>query len=294
MKTMLSLIGEQPLPNLLMLKHIDPDEVIWVYTAFTKKVCEKIKQLYLGKTKMLEIDDPYDIVKILSEMRKIFTQCNEIIFNLTGGTKPMALAAYSLAFEMKMPFVYLQSEGGKSIAYQYVFKTYDMRTDLIVEKVEVSKNITIDEYLQVHLGEYNKGDLENDFENTLSKILEQAKRNSIFDEVENSIKHGGALEIDFIVRRRNQFAIIEAKTRKKGRTKRGIDQLNTAAEQRYLGTYIKKILIIEDEMGSNLKELAKEHKIEVIEIFSWDNESKEISGEEKQNLVAKISQLLGE
>jgi len=291
---MLSLIGEQPLPNLLMLKHIDPDEVILAYTAFTEKVCEKIRKLYPNKTSAIKINDPYDIVKILPEIREIFAQRNEIIFNLTGGTKPMALAAYSLALEMKMPFVYLQSEGGKSIAYQYAFKPYNLMTDLTVEKVEVSKNITIDEYLRIYLGEYNKEDLKNDFENTLSKILEEAKRNSIFDEVENSIKHGGALEIDFIVRHKNQFTIIEAKTGKTGRSKEGINQLNTAAEQRYLGTYIKKILVIEGEMGSNLKELAKEHKIEVIEIFSWDNERKEISGEEKQNLVAKISQLLGE
>lgn len=42
-----------------------------------------------------------------------------MIFNLTGGTKPMSLAAFLVAFQRKAPFVYFQTEGGHSLLFHY-------------------------------------------------------------------------------------------------------------------------------------------------------------------------------
>ncbi len=57
---------------------------------------------------------------------------DEITFNLTGGTKTMAFAAYELAKSMRSPFTYLQSEGNTSQLFRYIWEPDPSYSAMIV------------------------------------------------------------------------------------------------------------------------------------------------------------------
>src|SRR5207248_10739375 len=73
------------------------------------------------------------------------------------------------------------------------------------------------------------------------------------------------LEIDLVVRLENQFGIIEAKSGDSEKKKEAIDQLSTASQREFLGTFIKRLLVLKRPLGSDNKKLAHAHNI--IEIF---------------------------
>jgi hypothetical protein len=234
----------------------------------------------------IKIKSPYNILEIQKDLREFIDSqglnYRDMIFNLTGGTKPMAFASYHVAEELSCPFLYLQSEGGKSLIYRYDF--FDKKAQLI-DRNEIPTVITIDDYLRAHLGTYERLSFRSSFE----RILHDELRNSV-DEISHSIKHG-SLDIDLIMRCGNQVGIVEVKTGKSAAKKEGIDQLNTAAEQRYLGTYTRKFLIVNREMGSNNLELAKAHRIRVIELCIGERES--LSENDKEKLVQTVRKDLG-
>jgi hypothetical protein len=118
------LVGEQPIPNLLPIREFQPDKVILVFSERTKKVSDNLKNLF-GKrqTEFLKVSNPYDIIGCENELQEFLkskfsdAKESEFAFNLTGGTKPMSLAAYNLARRMNAPVIYLQSEGASSVFY---------------------------------------------------------------------------------------------------------------------------------------------------------------------------------
>ncbi len=58
----------------------------------------------------------------------------------------------------------------------------------------------------------------------------------------------------------------------KNKLKQGLDQINTAGGQQYLGTYTQKFLISDqqwDRSRSNLTELAEARRISVVELPSY-------------------------
>lgn len=230
---------------------------------------------------------PYDMADVESKLKRVIKEKNwppdKIIFNLTGGTKPMALAAYRLAEQLSSPFLYVQSEGKKSIVYHYRF--FDGAP--VLERVdEVPPVLNIDLYLRVHLGEYTEGEFKNDFEKMVAGVLQQK-----VDQIKISVKPTNALEIDLVLRCGNRVGIAEVKSGNKALSKEGIDQLNTAAEPRFLGTYTKKFLILDREYGSNNLELARAHGITVIELPSA--QKGELSEEDTEKLVQTVKTELG-
>ena len=105
-KTGICLVGGQPVPNLLPLGHLQPSRTILVCSEDTKPVSENLRKVLENKNKMdvsiLKLDDPYDIANIKERLEKHIleaTQDEEIIFNVTGGTKLMFYAAVRVAQE---------------------------------------------------------------------------------------------------------------------------------------------------------------------------------------------------
>ena len=127
-KKMVALIGEQPVPNLLPIRHDQPSDVLLVWTTRTKQVAERLANLLKRDAAVFECEvDPYDITAIYQELHQKITTLGwppaELVFNLTGGTKTMAFAAYQLALDkVGCQFLYLESEGGKSRLRQYGFE----------------------------------------------------------------------------------------------------------------------------------------------------------------------------
>ncbi len=289
MKTaLISLIGEQPAPNLLPTRHLKPDVAVLVHTDRTAQVAKNLRALLENEcgVHLCEVP-PYNILGCQQNIQALLSanlSGHDLVFNLTGGTKLMALAALGLARRYSAPFVYFQTEGNRSRLYHYILENDEIRQ----QKVEdLNVTITLDDYLRMYLRAYETGEPRNEFETQVQEALRAESQL----EVLWSVRPQGldAQEIDFVVRLGNQVGVGEVKT--KG-AKSGIDQINAVAEPRYLGTYVKKFLVSGRQVDRNNKNLAKAYRIEVIELPSFA-ESDKLSQADKQGLVETVVSRLG-
>lgn len=294
----ISLIGEQPIPNLLPLRYQPPEKVVLVYTARTEAAAQRLERLLPSGCEAIPCPtSPYDIRTARRALADLLDgrgwTASDLLFNLTGGTKAMALAAYQVAAQTRSPFLYLQSEGKQTRLYRYEFP--DGEIPQLVEKPLLPALLTIDIYLRAYVDDYAATGFHPDgkggrFEQALYRVLEDA-----VDEIMVGVKLLGALDVDFIVRCDNQVGIVEAKTGRR-HLKHGIDQLNTAGGQRYLGTYTQKLLVSDHlwkkKTHSNLCELAEARHITIIQLPSFGIRA-ELSQEERQYLARTVCRMLG-
>lgn len=293
---MISLIGEQPIPNLLPILYQSPEAVVLVHSDFTAQAAHRLGGLLPSSCESLYcLVSAYDIAatreRLSQEIEEHGWTVADLIFNLTGGAKSMALAAFLVAAERRAAFLYLQSEGKQTRLYRYQFDVE--RTPHLVEDKLLPGLLTIGDYLRAFVDDYDLTGFANDdvgglFERAICAALQPA-----VDEIVVGVKLIGALDVDFVVRCGNQVGIIEAKTGPG--LKKGIDQLNTAGGQRYLGTYTQKMLVSDqawDHTRSNLKELAEARRIKVIELPSFSAQG-QLSPEDAARLVKEVCQCLG-
>jgi hypothetical protein len=283
---MILLVGEQPLPNLLPTRHLKPNPAVLVYTDRTRRIAENLEGLLDCQCLPCPVS-PYNIPEIQDEVHEFLSERlpdYAFTFNLTGGTKPMALAAFSLARSYNAPFVYFQTEGNHSRLYHYAF---DENTVYLERVEDLPDTIALDDYLRMYLGRYEVGEPRNELECQVRETL-RAKSDL---EVLWSLRPQGleALEVDFVVRLGNQVGVGEVKT--KG-AKSGIDQINAVAEQRYLGTYVWKFLISGKPMDGNNRNLAQAYRIEVIELPTYD-ETGLLDTRDREKLIETIVTRLG-
>lgn len=299
MRGMISLIGEQPIPNLLPLRYLSPQEAVFLYTQLTKPVAERLHGLVESQMRVHNVEvPPYDIRAIQDAIQSWMDQhgqsADEWIFNLTGGTKIMALATYQAAANRKAAFVYLQSEGKRSLLYRYDFENDGYR---MTESVELPSLIRIDDYLRAHVGQYEqrppRQDLGSQFERAVADALREVVDEVMVGVTLKSVK--SAVELDLVVRLRNQVGVIQAKTGSKARSKDGLRELNSACTREFLGTYTRKLLVINqrwDPTLDNLRELAREWQIDVVELPSFREDSPSLSREDTALLQERVRKAL--
>lgn len=292
-KIMVTLVGEQPMPNLIPIRHLKPKSVILVRTD-NKRVVEVSDNLIkLISTAEPLVVNPYDIQPTTESMIQFIQQrgweANDLLFNLTGGTKPMAFAAYQVAAQLGSPFIYLQSEGRKSIIYWYEFSPG--AGFAFPKKDEIPEVITIDDYLKAHgLWDYTTRPLTERFERLVQQALENAVNTGKISELKPSVWQDG-LQMDLVIRLKNQIGIAEIKTGRAARSIIGINQLNTASEQRFLGTYIVKFLILDRPLDRNNQALAEAHRINVIVLQNISTQSS-LPPEDENMLINTIREKL--
>lgn len=145
-----SLIGAQPLPILIPARHLQADETVLVHTTNAKStsVAKRLKNLIKNSQKVSV--DPYEFNKTVTDLRQVLptketfsSSSDKLIFNLTGGTKIMAIAAYELAAEYGADFVYFESERARSILRHYSIQD-DVRT--LTKTDVIDSHITIDDF----------------------------------------------------------------------------------------------------------------------------------------------------
>ena len=285
---MILLVGEQPAPNLLPARRVNPDVTVLVHTEHTRQRAENLSTILQANTHCLLCPVvPYDITGVYDGLRGFLRDHvpgHALTFNLTGGTKPMALAAYRLAEAGEAPFLYFQTEGNRSRLYRYGF---DDAAISLLEMEEISEALTLDDYLRSYLGGYETGEPRHALEHDVRAVLQ-----AIPDlEVLWSLRPQGlgALEVDFAVRLGNQVGVGEVKT---AGSKSGIDQITAVATQRYLGTYVKKFLVSGKAMHRNNKDLAEAYEIHVVELVSYD-ESSTLSGADRRRLKQVLLARMG-
>ena len=149
MTLLISLVGEQPIPNLLPLRHFKPAASLVVYSSFTKKAANRLRQLVDGAAEFLELEvDAYDIQQIQASLLDAISRRSvngqDLLFNITGGTKPMSLAAFLTAQKLTAPVIYLQSEEKRSRLFRYEFQ---QGSALLAEDKLLPSLINIKDYL---------------------------------------------------------------------------------------------------------------------------------------------------
>jgi len=148
-KIVVSLLSEHSVPNILVIDFFKPDKLFFVGTEKTEKeyVLNRIRNtLYsIGQSwkdveyKSIKVD-PEIFDKILESLKKelenYINEDDEIIVNLTGGTKPMALAVYKFF------------SGYKSVSFVYL--PYGKNEFIVFGKnnrVKLNRRITVRQYL---------------------------------------------------------------------------------------------------------------------------------------------------
>ncbi len=253
---LISLIGEQPIPVLLVDRALKPARHILAHSERTRRVAENLRAL-LPHAELLPLADVYHLEGIRAAFEQVYQP--GMTFNLTGGTKPMAWAGYEVARSHGAQIVYLESEKKQSKLYRLNFSV-----DSITQSVDVlPRLISPEDYLQTHgLQPVSSKPLSNEQETALFMFLHTQA-----DEVRHNLQYP-AFEIDFLVQRGNQAAVIEAKSglSPNKRKRDGLDQLTTIAGREYLGTYTGRIWVVAKTPGEQLQELAKAYGIQIVPV----------------------------
>ncbi|MCS7177921.1 MAG: DUF1887 family CARF protein [Anaerolineae bacterium] len=287
---MIHLVGEQPAPILLPTRYLNPDVTVLVHTEHTRGIAQRLADVLDSDSNcLLHCVSPYDLPGIQISLQRFLQEKlaeHQLLFNLTGGTKMMSLAAFLVAFQRKAPFVYFQTEGGHSWLYRYQFTP---QGEVQLEKrEEIGETITLDDYLRVQVGEYTTGSPRTDFE---SEVLQALREYVPGIETLTSVRPRGmeALEVDFVIRLGNQIGVMEVKARG---AKSGIDQIQAVAEQRYLGTYVAKFLVSGKSIDQNNRNLANAYNITVIELTGYEK-TRSLSPKDRQTLAEAVRNRLG-
>ncbi len=292
---LITLVGEQPIPNLLPVRYLKPESVLYICTEKTRPVGERL--IKLSPEGRMVIVQPYDIARIDSALEKALEGAGQVIVNLTGGTKPMCLAAYQFAARHGFPILYIDSEKRppRLQTYQVEQKALILEEDCAIPAV-----ISADDYLRAHLPGYQlEGFSREGGHLTDGGLFEKTVHDTLkghFDELLAGVRPegvAGQIEIDLIVRSGNRVAIAEVKlgdAAGKG-PKAGLDQLNTAAGREYLGIYAGRVLVTGRTQNAPIRRLASARGIHLVELPGYIP-GHALSREESKRLVSCFEQAL--
>jgi hypothetical protein len=289
---MISLVGEQPAPNVLPLRHYRPDQVVLVHTSLTAGLAERIAGVIGGEFDVLRPfckTEAFLVDQIRAELTNYINRHlpnTDLIFNLTGGTKTMEYAALEVARQMRAKAFYYQTEGNQSLIHPYHFTDAGEMTCETPLQAETTLNI--DEFLSLYVREYKPAEQSDnagkEFERKILEVLQMLGPG--YEILPNQRLSGFSddVEVDWILRYQNTFAVGEVKL--KASKSSGIDQLNAATDQRMLGTYTKKFLVTARKLHYNSIHLAEASRITTIILPSGSQV--ELSNEDKAYLVQII------
>jgi hypothetical protein len=300
MKTLINLIGEQPIPNLLPPLYLKSEKNILLYTDTTEKAANRIKRLLSDC--VLKKMGPYDLTTAINDIKSVVDSQSENVFNITGATKIMSIAAYQVAKENKSKFVYLQSEGRRSLLFTYSPEASDYRKPL---EEEIPELVNCDLYLKAHLPDYyttgysaepnsNRLTSGGEFEKAICDSLDKQKFEFLSGIRPKGV--GNQIEIDLVIRLKgtNNVGIAEIKLgdkREEG-PKKGLDQLVMAAEREYLGTYTTRFLITQSNLSKQIKELAAAHHICIIDDLQYEFRNQTLTSAAVAKLNDRIKEKL--
>jgi hypothetical protein len=290
---MIHLVGQQPIPILMAARQWSADENVLIATKVTEAVAHRVARLLPGATVHMLTANEYDLKALSSEIGKLSVG-DAVVFDITGGTKMMALGMYNIASRRRIPLVYVQSDR-KNLVHEYIFDEKNLSSAVHTP----GDLFTIDEYLRAHLPGYRAEGFHQEngrlsiggrFEKAVAEIL-----SSTGFEVLSGVRPenvGRQIEIDMVIRLGNRIAVAELKKAFDGSPKTGFDQLSTAASPTYLGTFTTKLLITGSTVNRELTEMAKETKVVPISLQSYQD-GKGFNRADEQELVAKVRKAFG-
>jgi hypothetical protein len=242
---MIALVGEQPMPNLLPARHYQVEHINLLHTDRTQGVAKRLKGIFEGdgiNAQLIAVDAfriP-DVYQVILNQRE--TWHAPLIFNLTGGTKAMSIAALEAARACNADFCYLETKQGVSVLYRYEWRDHQAA---LATTEHLTASITLEEFLRVKLGEKNKAwSLKTPATGNEGYGFEVAVCGAVrpfVDELLHSVQiMKDQIELDFLYRKGQHFGIAELKDSKKSHNE-GVRQLHTAGQQ--LGLFTRKHFI---------------------------------------------------
>lgn len=147
MTTLVCLISNQHVPNLLPIHECKPDHLLLLLTSGMEKKGKEISLLnalaaggldYQGKYDILRIKDENSINGVYSALQDAYdgSQDKDWIINLTGGNKPMSMGAYTFSEKNSLKTLYI-AENNQKIA-----------VDLLTgSSVPLTHHLSTDEFL---------------------------------------------------------------------------------------------------------------------------------------------------
>lgn len=292
---MILLAGEQTAPNLLPARFFQPDRVYILHTDFWKSelMAKRLQLRLTGIDCELYLIDAYDVGKATRRITSLLQAEPGAMVNITGGTKPMSMAALASARMNPSQPYYVRSQRGRTELDFYEFKADG--TPFIADTIDIDDTICLEDYLVAYFGkEYQF----TGYGDGPGLALEQAIHRALepcVDEIGIGWKHqSGAVDVDFVVRCNNQIGIIEAKTGRKARSTEGIKQLSVAGGQRFFGTYVRRFLVIDQEWSekSNNRALADSLGITLVELPRFAR-TQQLGEAERIALVNAIHNTIG-
>jgi hypothetical protein len=284
---LISLIGHQPLPNLLTLRYIKPDAVMFIHSNSRDTQLNNRKEWLsqLAKSDGVAVIEPSSgvnpwslnsVTELLDyDLLSLDLTSTTIIFDITGGTKAMAVGLTKAAEKIGGELIYLETEKDDNRLHRC---RVTANGDLVeVGVASLPKLVTLQDFFFIHLGLTPDQLTPAPSDPTKKGIqFESAVRSTfagLVDDLLYSIKPLDVEEIDIVLQKRNRFAIVECKARGDDERKAyGILQLNNLASERYLGTYTGKILATianySRDSSPNFK-MAKEHRVHLLELPNW-------------------------
>jgi len=294
---LVQLIGSQPLPNMLTALYLKPSSMLLVYTPQTDAVRRRIESV-IGPCQLI-CCDAYDIEGLVKQLQDVIVHYSEseLVFNLTGGTKAMVLAANQVALQRNAQIVYLESEHNQNVLYAYRYD--DQRSLRLQSRIELPALISIDQFLDAHLGRgqwEEKGpsrDIGGQFEQAVADAL-RAKLPQA--EVKQGVRFLGRpdgtykqADLDIVVRCGNQFARIECKSQGRTMTLDAAKQLNMWSE--LLGIYTRKFIAMSGSANPDHAAVYAATRTQVIELPSFNGQS--LSTQDQAKLANEIAKALG-
>lgn len=118
---MVCLVSRQVMANLIPLFTLSIKNVELLYTVEEERSHKNLKRVLSDSGKNFTINehliDAYDFENIRTVCSEIISMHKDVILNATGGTKVMALAAYSVFNSKNKSIVYLDSHNNKTINF---------------------------------------------------------------------------------------------------------------------------------------------------------------------------------
>ena len=296
-----SLVGHQPLPTLMVIRHLKPSVVVLLGTnARELKLRRKnLKAIIDADAKAggdghVEVIEPPDVdawnmESIIQRVGDVCTKYDlehdNVVFDVTGGTKAMSISLAQVAKDRGSELVYLDSDDFHVRLWRYRFEDSPppagkSKLELVGgEPTRLGELLEIKDLIRAYLGDVGYPARAVDtrqegywFARDVHRGFQSLQGQPRIDESRERVYISAKEEVDIILRSQNRFALVECKWVQdpaKDPKMEGVYQLNNAASERYLGTYTAKIWAVRTRCNRDTREVADAHLVNILELPEW-------------------------
>ncbi|KPL73728.1 hypothetical protein ADN00_14245 [Ornatilinea apprima] len=284
---LLSLIGEQPIPNLLPLWQ---SGAVYTGTRFavtqqTMRVAQSLREALArdAALKHLAVLDPllldaYDIDgdrrALVQAIQTLQERGEEVCVNLTGGTKLMSLAALQAAQDTLAPMLYVSTQSGEIIHLD--LDGSQARREPIRVRVSVSQYLGAHGFEtslnpNFHLPQLRSFAPPKEGDPLENQVERLARDSGYFDDVQRGLfirkrakKQESRNELDLLVTRNGRLAVCSCKSGVKI-TKEMIYELDSIFSREDTGIYCAKVLVCaQEELPQAIRDRARNQNVHLV------------------------------